>query len=207
MAETGIHVAVLLRLLALLRFHFREQLDHYYFASNMYLYYRKGRSLCRAPDVMAIKGVDGRFERRSFKTWVEKAAPCFIVEVTSKKTAREDRIKKKRLYQRLGVREYFLFDPLHEYLPEQLIGYRLKAGKYRSLPFGPGESLESEELGLRMVPDGYYLRLFDRATGVELLPPEEAVEKLKTVSAALERERARSAALAAELERIKGKGK
>src|SRR5437867_1758352 len=80
MAETGIHVVVLLKLFGLLRFHFRERLDRHYFAANMYLYFREGKpNYRRAPDLMAIKGVDGRFERRSFKTWVENAVPCFIL--------------------------------------------------------------------------------------------------------------------------------
>jgi hypothetical protein len=36
-------------------------------------------------------------------------------------------------YQQLGVREYFLFDPLHEYLPQPLIGYRLIGNEYEPL--------------------------------------------------------------------------
>ena len=226
MAETGIHVFVLLRLLALLRFHFRDRMDSHYFAANMYLYYREGQpKKRRAPDLMVIKGVDGRFERRSFKTWVEKAVPCFILEATSKKTAREDQVEKKRVYEELGVREYFLFDPLHEYLPEQFLGYRLVGGHYERLPLGPGDCLISEELNMRFVPEGYNLLLFDMVTGQQLSAPEEQVQELRDdlrgsrrelqetqvrlqeTQEKLQEERNRREALAAELARLKRKGR
>jgi Uma2 family endonuclease len=200
MAETGVHVLLMMNLLAMLRHHFRRQVDIYTIA-NIFLYYREGHPEARtAPDTMVIKGVDGRKRRRSFKTWVEKAVPCVVFELTSKMTAREDQIAKKLLYEKLRIKEYFLFDPLHEYLPEQLVGYRLVKGKYRLLEPEEGGALVSQELGLRLIPEEASLVLVDCRTGKRLLDVDEAYESLA-------RERRRNAALAAELKRLKGKKK
>ena len=65
---------------------------------------------------MVIKGV-GRAQRRSFFSWREGGAiPCLIVEIASASKWREDLYVKRRVYEQLGVREYFLFDPEALYL-------------------------------------------------------------------------------------------
>ncbi|MBI1831572.1 MAG: Uma2 family endonuclease [Planctomycetes bacterium] len=124
MAETPIHVRLMARLLAILEYHFRRFRD-VFVAANIFLYYLKGDvKKRRAPDILVAKGIKGRHPRRSFKLWIEGVSPSCIIELTSKKTTKEDLKVKKPLYRRLGVREYFLYDPLHEYLPRQLMGYR-----------------------------------------------------------------------------------
>jgi Uma2 family endonuclease len=212
MAETDVHVLLMMKLLAMLRHCFRKKRD-VYVAANIFLYFRVGHPEARtSPDVMVVKGVDGRRLRRSFKTWVEKASPCFALELTSKKAAKEDQIKKKLLYQELGVREYFLFDPLNEYLPHQLLGYRLTRGKYEAMAPEDQGSLVSQELGLRLIPEKGDLVLADIRTGQRLLGPEEAYESLEEahvkasqIETALDRERRKNAALAAELKRLRAK--
>ena len=64
---------------------------------------------------MLIKGV-GKHERRSFRTWEEKAVPCVIFEITSEEGREVDAVEKPAVYARLGVKEYFLFDPERAYL-------------------------------------------------------------------------------------------
>jgi hypothetical protein len=56
MAETGMHVTELAKLLGLLKHHFRHQTD-VYASANMFLYYAEGdpRS-CVAPDLYVAKG-------------------------------------------------------------------------------------------------------------------------------------------------------
>jgi len=141
----------------------------------------------RAPDIMFIKGVKGRHERRSFKTWIERATPSCIIELTSRKTAKEDMKQKKPLYQRLGVREYFLFDPLSEYLPRQIMGYRLVRGKYQAIKPAADGSLRSKELGLRLCPEGTSLALYDLKTGERLRTWQELNEKNAELQAELAR--------------------
>lgn len=48
-----------------------------------------------------------------------------VIEVSSRKTRREDLGPKKGTYEMMGVQEYYLFDPLGEYLETPLVGYRL----------------------------------------------------------------------------------
>ncbi len=68
----------------------------------------------KVPDVMVLKGV-GKHVLRIFRIWEEKTDLGVIFEITSKSTASED-ISKTALYTSLGVNEYFLFDPLGEYI-------------------------------------------------------------------------------------------
>lgn len=187
MAETQVHVALIAGLYSLLEHHFRKW-DDVLVAANIFLYWRKGSPACRkAPDLMVIKGVDGRSKRRSFKVWEEKAVPCFVLEITSKRTAREDREGKKRLYRRLGVREYFLYDPLHEYLDPPLCGYRIFDGKYRAVDPDADGGLVSQELGLRFLPAGEKLTVVEDASGVKLLDHDELHARLAELEAELKK--------------------
>lgn len=88
-----------------------------------------------------------------------------VIELTSQGTADEDQGPKKELYRRLGVKEYFLFDPFAEYLPRPLVGYSLILGKYELLPPAADGGVLCSELGLRLVPNGTNLDLIDFATG------------------------------------------
>jgi hypothetical protein len=68
MAETEVHLLLMLNTLACLWHFFRRRHD-VYVAGNMFLYYRKGApEKRRAPDIMVVKGVNARVQRRSFKT-------------------------------------------------------------------------------------------------------------------------------------------
>lgn len=190
MAETQIHVALLASLYELLDYWLKPR--GIYLAGNMFLYYKKGAPKARkAPDLMAVKGVNVETKRRSFKTWEEKATPRWVLELTSKKTAQEDQVEKKELYRRLRVREYFLFDPLDEYLPQQLMGFRLIGGDYQPLETDAGGGLTSKELGLRFVPEGSDLLVFDVDTGRQLLNYGDLHEAMNRRIAALEAEVAR----------------
>ncbi len=176
MAETGVHVLVMMTLIATLRYYYRQRQD-IYVIGNIFLYYEEGNPQARrSPDVMVIKGVDATGERRSFKTWEERARPTVVIEVTSQETADEDLEGKRQLYEHLEVREYFLFDPLHEYLERPLMGYRLIGDKYEPLPPADDGGLLSAELGMRLVPEGPMLALFRFRTGERVPAPPEAYQ-------------------------------
>jgi Uma2 family endonuclease len=160
MGETETHVIATFDLYNALRHFFRNTPD-VYIAADMFLYYQEGNPRAtRAPDVMLIKGVK-KHKRRSFKVWEEHATPCVIFEITSKETMIEDTITKSMLYASLGVREYFLFDPLKEYLETGLTGFALQDGIY--LPLEPDNEgfLFSKELSIFLVVDEERLRLVD----------------------------------------------
>jgi Uma2 family endonuclease len=195
MAETEIHVLAILHLLGALRHFFRRASD-IYVIGNIFLYYREGNPRARkAPDIMVVKGV-GKHERRSFKLWEEKAGPCVIFEITSRQTKNEDTISKASLYASLGVREYFLFDPLHEYLDPQLEGYRLADAKYVQVEPNENGEIFSEELQLVLRPVGPLLRLVEPQTGHILPSLDEAVELA-------EQEAQRANTAEAEVERLR----
>ena len=186
MAETGLHVNEMLKLLGLLKHHFRHQTD-VYASANMFLYYVEGdpRS-CVAPDLFVAKGVVGNHERRTYQVWREGRPPCFVLEVTSDSTRRIDLYKKKDLYARIGVAEYFLFDLLGDYLKPPLQGFELDEGRYRPLAPLLDGALVSQTLGLTFRPTSEGLRLFETATGEPLLGLQEMAERLEVVSEKLE---------------------
>lgn len=188
MAESEAHMLAMVMLIVLLRKHFLDHPD-VFVIGNMFWYYEEGNPLARkAPDLMVVKGVDPspRFGRRSFKSWEERGQPCFILELTSEGTASEDTDDKLELYQRLGVREYFLFDSTATLLDRPLIGYRLMRGVYEPLIPAADGSLPSNDLGLRFVPHGPDLAIVDMRTGRRLETLPETTAQLEDVRCELE---------------------
>ncbi|MBE0470289.1 MAG: Uma2 family endonuclease [Methyloprofundus sp.] len=79
------------------------------------------------PDVLVVCD-NNKLDRRGVR-----GAPDWILEVLSPATASHDQIKKRELYERHGVREYWLIHPLDRLLTI----YRLQKGEY-----GKAEILE-----------------------------------------------------------------
>jgi Uma2 family endonuclease len=162
-----------------------EALDRYfqkdpkvYVSGNLFIYYEQGNpKAVVAPDVFVVLGVDKK-KRFSYKTWEERdKMPDFILEITSKSTASQDRGIKKGLYAYLGVKEYFQYDPTADYLRPCLQGFRLMEGNY--LPIlgqlhGDRLSIYAETLGLelRLEADGQ-MRFYNPKTGEKLLSTGE----------------------------------
>jgi len=172
MAETDVHIQQLIYLREALSDYFRDD-PNVYVAGNLFVYYVEGDpSQVVAPDVFVVKGVP-KGNRRFFQVWKEGKAPDVVFELTSKKTRYEDLGAKKGTYEVLGVQEYFIFDPLGEYLQPPLIAFRLTPEGYRQVE---GEPLVSRVLGLELRVEGNFLRLVDPRTGEKLLTPLEAQE-------------------------------
>ena len=72
------------------------------------------------PDVFIV------CDRRKVDTRGVRGAPDWLAEVLSPGTARHDRLRKLPVYERAGVREVWLIDPINR----TLTLYRLKAGHY-----------------------------------------------------------------------------
>jgi len=190
--ETDWHISVIFYLRAVLRFFFRHHAD-VYTAADMLFYYEEGEpTVFKVPDVFVVKGV-AKHDRRIYKLWEEKAVPCVIFEITSRSTRWADFGEKKALYEFLGIQEYFLFDPLDEYLKPRLQGFRLVRGQYMPIPLKNG-AFTSQELGLILRPAGHMLRVIDPETGEALPSLEEAAEKAveATEMARLETQRAQA---------------
>jgi len=173
LAETEAHLMAIFDMIATLRQFFANRPD-YYVIGDMFLYWEEGHPEARkAPDVMVVKGVEPKPPHLFFKIWEERATPAVIFEMTSRSTADEDIGGKYRLYEQLGVKEYFLFDPHHEYLERPLVGYRLIGRHYEPLIPSANGCLISSELQVQLCPDGVHLNLFDFRTGKRLPTPKE----------------------------------
>jgi len=203
MAETDVPAHLMMDLRFALDSFFRDEPD-VYVSGNLLIYYVEGDPKKRvAPDVFVVRGVS-RGPRRIYKLWEEGRPPEVVVELSSRQTWREDLHVKWQLYAQLGVREYFIFDPEYDYLPEPLVGYRLEEGGYAPLEVTGGR-VRSEVLGLELVDTGETLRLCDPRTG-QFLPTglEEAAARQQAEEAhraeAAARQRAEEARQQAEAE-------
>lgn len=212
MAETDLHRDMLLALIYSLQQFFAGD-EEVYVGGNVFLYYEQGEpdASC-APDVFLVKGI-GNYRRRTYRLWEEGKAPDLVIELTSRSTKLQDVGLKKGLYEALGVTEYYVFDPLNEYLRPPFVGFRLEEGGYVQMEPSGGR-LRSDVTGLELGPLAGWLRFFDPATGQPLLTPEETGQAMKEAeeNARLERE-AREAAeeqnarLEAELEQLRSAAK
>ena len=201
MGETGFHIKLIVYVISLLETYFRHRSD-VYVGGDMFVYYEEGDPRrCFAPDVFVAFGVSNK-ERRSWFTWKENKVPDVIFEFTSKETREEDLWTKRGLYQWLGVKEYFLFDPLDEYLKPCLQGFRLIDGEYHALP-EVNNSLQSESLGLTLSADGNRLALTETATGKRLLQLHELQEAYQKEIESRQSAEKEIERLRAELERLK----
>jgi len=208
--------------------HTRFALEQYYrddpqvyVGADLLMYFEKGdSSKSVAPDVLVALGVP-KGNRRTYMIWEEGKPPDVVFEFASEGTWRADVGWKFGLYQGLGVKEYFLFDPLAEHFDPPLQGYRLLGRTYEPIPPLSLErgrlGVTSEVLGLElwMRPDGgegmlYVLRLYNPAIDAWLLTPEEEAEARQEAEARAEEEakarqnaEARVTELEAELERLR----
>lgn len=172
MGETPVHRREIMDLIAALERRYRDAAE-VYVGGDMLLYYVEGNpARCVCPDVFVTFGMPKEPERRSYFLWKEGRSPSMVIEVTSEGSHREDQDKKK-LYAQLGVEEYFLDDPLGEYLNPPLQGFRLVAGKYVPIEADADGSLLSETTELRLRREGQGIRLIDATTGEPLLRTSE----------------------------------
>ena len=184
-----------------------EALDRYfqaaanvYVSGNLFIYYEQGNPRAVvSPDVFVIFGVEKK-KRSSYKTWEEGGkVPDFILEITSRTTASEDRGLKKGLYAYLGVREYFQYDPTADYLSPSLQGFRLMGENYAAIAAAPHDHriiIPAETLGLDLclAADGA-MTFYDPQTGAKLLSPRELDESRRQVEQRADRLAAKLKAL------------
>ncbi len=173
MGETDLHRDAMVRHIELLKYHFRGQ--QVYVSGDLLVYYEQGSpKKFVVPDAFAAKGIDPK-KRRVYKIWVEGKAPDAVIETTSRKTQKKDTVTKPELYARLGVKEYFLFDPTQDYLDPSLQGYRLDGQAYLPITTEADGALVSKEFGLRLKVECELLQFYALASGQRLLTAEERV--------------------------------
>ena len=172
MAENDWQLRAMIDAISVLDRYFESRED-VYVSGDLLIYYEEGNPKARAaPDVFVVFGVPKR-KRPIYKLWEEGQAPAFVLEVASPGTWREDEGRKARLYERLGVREYWQYDPTGEYLGLHLKGRRLVDGRYEPQPvvesLDGAVLLRSVTLGLDLRVNGEEMCFFDSATRRRLL--------------------------------------
>ncbi len=94
------------------------------------------------PDVFWVSGAGSACRLGADGYW--HGAPDLVIEVLSPATALRDRREKFNLYEKHGVREYWLADPA----AKSVEVYRLAKGKFQRVGvYGPDDAFESAILG------------------------------------------------------------
>lgn len=138
----------------LLIYPLKPWLDRYpeggYVGGNMFVYFsleQVRKQDFRGPDVFVALDVPRR-ERKSWVVWEEGKGPDVVIELLSEATVREDKGRKKLIYQnQLRAAEYFWFDPFN---PDDWAGFALQHGVYQALSLDHRGRLISERLGLAL---------------------------------------------------------
>ncbi len=187
MAETPLHRRATIDATGPLEDFYRERSD-VYVGSDMFVYYAEG-DLGRnvVPDVWVAFGVPKLPERRTWLMWLEGKGPDFVLEITSRSSRREDEVRKKQLYEELGVKEYWQFDPTGDYLDPLLKGRELGTnGKYRDLALQERDGVlrHASLLGLELCLEGGRLFYFDPERNVRLLTSADKDNAIQTAEQA-----------------------
>ena len=183
-------------------------------AADILVYPEQGNRHNRiGPDVLVALGL-GMRKRMTYRVWREGKPPDWVLEVASPSTAHNDLGIKRDKYAAMGVREYWLFDPmggLYRGLP-RLQGLQLLRGVYR--PIAPRMDrgvavIRSAVLSLDVRREGELLRFRDVATGEDIPHHSEEAARAEREAARAEREalerkaaQARVAELEAALRRV-----
>ena len=118
--------------------------DQFLYWDPAYVPGRKGGNPPVSPDVYVAFGVANR-HRNSYVAWEEGKPPDFVLEVVSPSSRRRDEQEKQRVYAKIGVPEFFLYDPEGKLAPT-LSGFELCGGAYRLLP---RERIREDAIGVR----------------------------------------------------------
>ena len=202
MADNDAQRAAIMYAIGTLENRFAHRAD-VYVSGDLLIYHEEGNPRASvAPDAFVVFGAEDR-QRQTYKLWEEPKAPDFVLEVASANTWRDDEGPKHRLYERLGVREYWQYDPTGEHLGVRLKGHRLVGGAYEPQPVAQSVDgtlvLCSETLGLDLRVKGEEMYFVDPATGRRLLSHREAEAACLAAEARAEREAAARRAAEARL--------
>ena len=145
--------------------------------SDLPLHYRRGDTdATLVPDLFVALRAPRLEGRRFYKLW-EHPVPDLVIEMLSESTSGNDVGPKRATYERLGVREYWLFDPEGFESPVPLAGHRLRAGRYRPVTADTSGVSPSGVLGLGLHVCAGELRFRDPATGRDLRTYDEAEQR------------------------------
>jgi Uma2 family endonuclease len=166
MGETSVHAALVHYLIEVLTWHLHGQARAVYENLNFYQTAHP-KEYPLAPNIAVIKGVNFQHVR-SWRVGKTGPAPQVVFEIASQETWTKDLEEKPDRYARMGVKEYFAYDPndppIGRGAVRRLFGWQFDQGRraMREIPAGAGGQLWSSSLDGFLVPEQEYLRLYDR---------------------------------------------
>ena len=208
-----------------LRLHWRGRRD-VFVGSDQFLYWdpaydprKNPENPPAAPDVYVAFDVANR-HRSSYVVWEEGKPPDFVLEIVSPSSRRRDVKEKPGIYAKIGVPEFFLYDPGDDdeqplpHVPPALAGFELhggRGGEYRPLLeeelAGCVVGIRSKVLGLCLCvqrsglePLDGSLRWYDPAAGGFLPTRHQLAEAKQQAEIRAEAAVARAEAAAAQAE-------
>ncbi len=166
-------------------------------SSNTFICYDPNNLNVRvAPDFYLAFDVDARaiMDRKLYLPWEAGKPPDLVLEVGSESTGAQDTSPKREIYARIGIGEYWRFDPTGgEYYGEPLVGEELVKGEYRRLELTTHRDgvLKgySRILGLWLCWQDEMLTFYDERSGEYLRSYREIQAALQAEREALEAER------------------
>ncbi len=176
MGETTIHFEARASATEVLRRYYGNQEKKVFIASDLHTLYPGEQAFY--PDLLVVFDVDDH-HRRSWNVLREKKGLDFALEILSKATRRNDQVKKLNLFARLGIPEYFLFDPDNY----TIRGYHLtqhahkKHQAYEDIKADTSKRVFSRMLGLHLTIEDYKLR-FVVSEGLEIPFGDELINRL-----------------------------
>lgn len=181
MAETDIHAKLLMDLRTALDIFFADREDVYVSGNIMFYYVEGDPTKVISPDVMVCFGIP-KGERRSYKTWEENGVvPSVVIELSSRGTWSKDLDEKYFLYEQLGVKEYYIFNPLYPKNSPVFLAFRLEDSEFHKIST-ESDRAKSDALGLELVVLNNTLRLFDPKNQEFLKTAEELAGQVKELA-------------------------
>ena len=191
MPENNIHFVLIANLAVMLQAFLQRARGNYVFGDIMFYYEEGNPRKFIAPDLMVCLNKEKEPSTGVYKLWEERHVPQVVIEIASESTWLKDVSTKLAIYQKLGVKEYYVFDIERTFLPQALLAYRLIEGELVKVEIIDKRIL-SESLGLECVDTGETLRFFNPETNEFLMTTEEIQaenEKLKAELARLKAEK------------------
>lgn len=181
MPEGILHFLLSVNLTSVLLAFFANREDVKVFGNCM-LYYEEGNPRkVISPDLMICFGLK-ETPKRVYKLWEEKVVPSVVIEFASETTWLNDVSTKLALYQKLGVKEYYIFDVEYDNLPQSLLAYRLIDDELQQI-IVENKRILSDSLSLELVDTGETLRLFNPETKEFLMTMEEMAAEIERLKA------------------------
>jgi Uma2 family endonuclease len=201
-AETDFHRKSLSYLISSLTIFFTER-ENVYVTGNIMFYYEEGSPQdVVSPDVMVFFDVP-KGDRTSYKSWEENdVMPSVIIELASRSTWHKDRTEKRELYEMLGVKEYYIFNPQYPKTLPAFMAFNLEDGELKKVTI-ENNRVYSDLLELELIDTGETLRLFDPQTKEFLKNAAELTLEVFQANQEISQVNRENENLKAEIERLK----